>query len=140
MVSYGFCGALDPALAVNDIVIGSEVLGGAMGTLTCLVPRRPTGVPTPQKIASTDRVVQSAIEKALLFQSGAAAVEMEAAGVASYAQERSIPFYCMRVVTDAANEDLPLDFNRVRDSEGRFSRFKISLWPPGIRCGQCQRS
>jgi len=50
---------------------------------------------------------------------------MEAAGVAQKATEYNLPFYCVRVVSDGAGDDLPLDFNRMRDSEGRFSRMKI---------------
>ena len=50
---------------------------------------------------------------------------MEAAAVAQKAQEYNLPFYCIRVVTDTADESLPLDFNRMRDSDGRFSRSKI---------------
>ena len=124
LVSYGFCGALDPALRINDILIGSEVQCGA-GILACHLPKQQAGMPPARRLLSTDRVVTTAQEKAALRKSGAAAVEMEAAGVAAYAQARNIPFYCIRVVTDTANEDLPIDFNVVRDSEGRFSRFKI---------------
>jgi len=72
-----------------------------------------------------DRVASTAAEKAELSETGAGAVEMEAAGVAQKAQAFNIPFYCIRVVTDTANENLPLDFNLMRDSEGRFSRMKI---------------
>ena len=82
-------------------------------------------MPAPQRLLSVDRVVGTAQEKAELRHTGAAAIEMEAAALASHAQARAIPFYCIRVVTDSAMEDFPIDFNRVRDSEGRFSRFKI---------------
>ncbi|MDQ2948915.1 MAG: hypothetical protein M3Y27_23730, partial [Acidobacteriota bacterium] len=124
LVSYGFCGALDPALHINDIVIGFEVQCGA-GILACLLPKQQTTMPAPHRLLSTNRVITTAQEKSALHKSGAAAVEMEAAGVAAYAQAQNIPFYCIRIVTDSANEDLPIDFNRVRDSDGRFSRFKI---------------
>lgn len=82
-------------------------------------------MPAPQRLISTNHVVGTAREKAELRKSGAGVVEMEAAGVASFAQQRGIPFYCIRVVTDSAAQDFPMDFNQVRDSEGRFSRFMI---------------
>lgn len=124
LVSYGFCGALDPDFSVNDVVVGHEVQGGT-GILACHLPERQAGMPAPHRLLSSNRVVGTAGEKEQLFQTGASAVEMEAAGLAAYAHERNIPFYCIRVVTDSATEDFPIDFNRVRDAEGRFSRLKI---------------
>lgn len=124
LISYGFCGALDPALGVNDVVVASGVECGA-GILACHLAQRQAGMPPPQRLISTDHVVGTAREKAELRKSGAGVVEMEAAGVASHAQQRGIPFYCIRVVTDSASEEFPIDFNRVRDAEGRFSRLKI---------------
>jgi adenosylhomocysteine nucleosidase len=104
IISTGFCGALDPALRVGDIMTGME------------------------RIASVDRVVVSAEEKRALRQkTGAAAVEMEAAAVARTAAQWGIPFRCVRVVSDIAAEDLPLDFNLYRDAAGRFSRTRIAL-------------
>jgi adenosylhomocysteine nucleosidase len=120
LVSTGFCGALHPALEPCDIFVATEVLGvaHALG-----VPRShscETG-----KLLSIDRVVSTASEKADLHQTGADAVEMEAAAVAAKAAEWNLPFFCVRVVTDTAAESFPLDFNRMRDADGRFSRIKI---------------
>jgi adenosylhomocysteine nucleosidase len=116
LVSIGFCGALDPALRYGQIFFASEVryenrifpAGGTDGPLLSL-----------------DRVVTTAAEKRMLNRSGARAVEMEAGEVAQFAQARKIPFHCIRVVTDTAQENLPLDFNKLRDGAGRFSRPKI---------------
>jgi nucleoside phosphorylase len=70
-------------------------------------------------------VASTAAEKAELRQTGAGAVEMEAAAVAAKAIEWDVPFYAIRVVTDTADENFVLDFNRMRDASGRFSRVKI---------------
>ena len=78
-------------------------------------------------LLSIDRVASTVAEKSELRQTGADAVEMEAAGVAQKAIEYNLPFYCIRVVTDTANEDFPLDFNLMRDSAGRFNRMKILM-------------
>jgi adenosylhomocysteine nucleosidase len=51
---------------------------------------------------------------------------MEAAGVAAEAARRGQPFYCVRVVSDGPEEELPMDFNLYRDSAGRFSRPRIA--------------
>ena len=123
LVSIGFCGALDPALAPLDIFVATEVLGAG----PALPPAASNRPYRSGKLLSIDRVVSTASEKAELLKTGAGAVEMEAAVLAKRTQDANIPFYVIKVVTDAANESFPLDFNHVRDAEGRFDRGRILL-------------
>jgi adenosylhomocysteine nucleosidase len=120
LISIGFCGGLTPALGPCDIFIASEVVG--VGPALAPAGCRPckTG-----KLLSIDRVVSTAAEKAELAKTGADAVEMEAAAVAARAKQGNVPFYAVRVVTDACNESFSLNFNQLRNSDGRFSRAKI---------------
>ncbi len=120
-VSTGYCGALDASLSVGDILVATAV-NDWIATVPECPPRFRTG-----RILSEDRVVGTAREKRELAGTGAAGVEMEAAAVAAAAHEQGLPFYCIRVVTDGANEDMPMDFNRYRGAEGRFSRSRIAL-------------
>ena len=123
LVSTGFCGALNPALKPCDIFVATEVVGVAHALS---VPRSHSCERFKSgKLLSIDRVVSTAAEKADLRQTGADAVEMEAAAVALKAAEWNIPFYCIRVVTDTSAETFPLDFNDMRDADGRFSRTRI---------------
>ena len=122
LVSTGFCGALNPALEPCDIFVATEVLGVAQALSA---PRSRSCECQVGKLLSIDRVVSTASEKADLHQTGADAVEMEAGAVAAKAAEWNLPFFCVRVVTDTAAESFPLDFNRMRDADGRFSRIKI---------------
>lgn len=102
IVSTGFCGALDPALRIGDIV--------------------------EDGIVCVDRVAVTAAEKAALrAKTGAAAVDMESAAVADKAAEWSVPFRSVRAVSDVASEDLPLDFNLYLDARGHFSRSRIAI-------------
>jgi adenosylhomocysteine nucleosidase len=121
IVSTGFCGALDPALNVGDIVVGNNVVGGAEDISS----------PRPfvrGQVLSLDRVAVTAAEKRELWErTGAAAIEMESAAVESKAREQGVPFRCIKVVSDVAQESLPLDFNLYRDQAGRFSRPRIAL-------------
>jgi hypothetical protein len=55
------------------------------------------------------------------------AVEMEADAVRDKADEWGVPFGCVKVVSDTAAGDLPLDFNRYRSASGDFSRARIAL-------------
>jgi adenosylhomocysteine nucleosidase len=116
ILSIGFCGALDPALRIGDIVVSGEVPKGLGASFV------------QGDVVSVDRVAITARDKRdLRAATGAAVVEMESAAVAQKAREWDVPFGCVRVVSDAAGEDLPLDFNRYRDADGRFERTRIVL-------------
>jgi adenosylhomocysteine nucleosidase len=115
IISIGFCGALDPALKIGDIVISGE--------------RPITKHPFVAGVLYTStRVAVTAKEKSALRQStGAIAVDMEAATVERIAHEWGVPFRCVRVVSDTASEDMPLDFNQYRNAAGRFDLQRIIL-------------
>jgi adenosylhomocysteine nucleosidase len=116
VLSIGFCGALDPTLRIGDIVVSGEV------------PKRLGASFVQGDVVSVDRVAFTAREKSdLRTATGAAVVEMESAAVARKAREWDVPFGCVRVVSDVAGDDLPLDFNRYRDADGRFERMRIAL-------------
>jgi adenosylhomocysteine nucleosidase len=114
IINTGFCGALDPSLRVGDIVVWGEVPCGSRFTAG--------------EISSSDHVVVTAEEKRRLREkTGAIAAEMEAGAVKKTADSWGVPFYCVRAVSDTAQEDMPLDFNLYRDSAGRFSLPRIAL-------------
>ncbi len=116
ILSVGFSGALDPALRIGDIVVSGEVPKGVGASFV------------RGDVISVDRVAITAQNKRDLREAtGASVVEMESAAVAQKARAWNIPFGCVRVVSDAAGEDLPLDFNRYRDADGRFERTRIAL-------------
>jgi adenosylhomocysteine nucleosidase len=66
-------------------------------------------------------------EKQALARAGALAVDMESAAVRAVAGERGLRYYCIKAVSDRADEALPLDFNRYRNPDGRFSRIHIGF-------------
>jgi nucleoside phosphorylase len=123
-LSTGFCGGLAPDLAVGEIVAASEIQGEDGHRYAARLPQSAarSGV-----IYSGDRVACTVAEKEKLHRSGAVAVEMEAAAVAAVAAAAGRDFYCIRVVSDTANDELPIDFNRYRDAAGRFDRKRIAL-------------
>ncbi len=118
VVSTGFCGALNPALEVAQVVVPESVRADERCYPTARTGGR--GV-----LVTTNHVVQTAAEKRVLYASGADAVDMEAGGVAEEAAGRGLPFCAIRVVTDLAGEDLAIDFNRARRADGRLSKARI---------------
>jgi adenosylhomocysteine nucleosidase len=123
LVSTGFCGALAPELGVADVVAGTSISAGSR-IFPALQPssrrQHHMGV-----VCSIDHIAQTAAEKRELRAGGGSAVEMEAGGVAERAQTRNLPFYCVRVVTDLAEEDLQNDFNRALRPDGHFVTISI---------------
>jgi len=124
VVSTGTCGALDPVLRIGDIVVASEIWGNARVAVSRPKGRRKF---TEGSILSQDRVAITVKEKKELWRRGATATEMEAEAVGLEARRRGVTFYCVRAVSDTAEENLPMDFNEVRDAEGRFSLPRIVL-------------
>ena len=123
LISLGFCGALHPRLQVGDIVMGTAVRAGATTFETreaATVCRHLAGV-----VCSLDHVARTAEEKGRLYAAGAVAVEMEAAGVAARAMNLNLPFFCMKAVTDLADETLANDFNAALRSDGHFDTMKV---------------
>lgn len=125
LASIGLCGALAPELAPASIFVAREIVAPGGATWPASLPAEAPPA-AGGRAMSIDRVAVSAREKNELRRSGAGIVEMEAAAVARTASESGVPFYCIRAVSDAASEDLPLDFNIYRDGEGRFSRARIA--------------
>src|SRR5207248_4056081 len=99
--SIGFCGALVESLRVGDIVVAGEVRNGARS----YPASAPRGLPATAIVASIDHVALTAAEKSNLRATGASVVEMEAAGVARAAEDLGVPFYCIRAVSDMADEN-----------------------------------
>jgi adenosylhomocysteine nucleosidase len=136
VVSVGYCGALKPGLDANEIAVATKV--NSRDARAPEVSRAFTAGP----VLSADRVVTSVEEKSGLARTGAIAVEMEAEALAERAESWGVPFYCVRIVTDTASEALPLDFNTLRDADGRFSRSRVllaALRRPGVLVPQLMR-
>lgn len=126
VISTGFCGALDPALGAGEVFVATSVAApGAPDAMDARSPdcARPCAT---GRLLSVDRVIQTAKEKRSLGSLGASAVEMEAAAVGARAARWGVPFYCIRAVTDLAQEDFRMDFNALRARDGRLSKVRVA--------------
>jgi adenosylhomocysteine nucleosidase len=105
--SVGTAGALDPSLSIADVIAATEVTDGGQTWQA----NAPAGPAVRSGLVRTSRhIARTGAEKANLHASGAIIVEMEAAAVARIASEMAVPFYCVRCVSDLANETFFIDF------------------------------
>lgn len=135
----GFCGALDKGLNIGDVVVATEVRNGTQ-TYPASMPGGPHLASGP--VMSIDHVAQTAEEKRSLRETGGLIVEMEAAGVARAAEDLGVPFYCVRAVSDLADETFANDFNAALTADGRFSVVRLvagALASPQKRFGKLLR-
>ncbi|HXA50624.1 MAG TPA: hypothetical protein VNV86_09990 [Candidatus Acidoferrum sp.] len=140
IVSTGFCGALSPELAVADIVSATCVTDGTR-SFPVLQPNS-SRAHRQGVVISIDHVAQTAEEKRRLRTGGGLVVEMEAAGVAERTVARGVGFYCVRVVSDLASEDMANDFNAALRDDGHFATMNIlkgTLRKPLVRLPELLR-
>ncbi len=135
VVSTGFCGALDPVLREGQIVVATQVVDAASDTVFDCARIASSESFCTGPILSRDEVANDATAKARLFDNNVIALDMEAAGICARAKRAELPFACIKVVTDRADESFPFDLNAMRSAEGRISRGKIvrhTLWRPQL--------
>lgn len=118
VLTCGFAGGLNAGLKLGEVVFFTEdarltlALSGA-------------GV-RPAKFHCAPRMVVTASAKAELHRTtGADAVEMESAVVQTICRERGIPCATVRVISDTAGEDLPLDFNQMAKADQNLDYGKL---------------
>lgn len=128
IVSVGFCGALKDELKASEIIVGTDVVDERTGSRYPCVPISATCEHRSGIVASQDRVAMDREEKAKLLSSGAIAVDMEASAVAEAARRASVPFFCIKAVSDLSGESFRFDLNKMRTPEGRIARGKIVLY------------
>ncbi len=137
-VSAGFAGGLDASLARGSVVRPTAVSGPEGCGLIHLGAAGQGGL----ILVTVDRIVRTAAEKQSLAEAtGAAIVDMETLAVAKLASEAGLPCYAVRVVSDAAGDELPADLGRLIEPQsaarkagavlgmlGRRPRAAFDLW------------
>ena len=122
VLTCGFAGGLNPDLKLGDVVF--EVQSPESKVQSQLL----AAGAKPAKLFSADHVAVTAAEKKRLREeTGADAVEMESAAIHAVCQERGIPCITVRVISDTAKEDLPLDFNALAKPDKSLDYGKL-LW------------
>ena len=124
-ITSGLAGALSPKHAVGDLLAAERVLlaGGSAPVLSdsrLLGLAVACGAKRIGAFLTAEAPVVTIAEKRRLA-AVADAVEMESRGILLAAQERGIPAVAIRAVSDAAGDELPMDFTGVLGESGHVS-------------------
>jgi adenosylhomocysteine nucleosidase len=132
LVLIGIAGALTPDLALETLVVASEVRQGAEVFVAepAAVERlvRHCGA-RPVTLVTTDRIADSPAARDRLLRAHGdpvpAAVDLESAVWIGIAREREIPWVALRAISDTADEHLPALLNRAREEGGATRRGQV---------------
>jgi adenosylhomocysteine nucleosidase len=128
LVSFGLAGGLAADLASGDLLLPRAVIlqnGGKISVepawhdrLAGMLERAGMrGCRAP--IAGSERILATRdAKRALLAQTGAAAVDMESHGVAEVASGAGLPFLVVRAVADRSDQAIPLAAQGAIDAHG----------------------
>jgi len=120
VLTCGFAGGLNPDLAVGDVVF--------MTGYSALEERLADADAKLANFLTASRIATTAAEKKKLREETSAdVVEMESGAILAVCRERHIPCAMVRVVSDTAGEDLPLDFNALAKPDMSLDYGKL-LW------------
>lgn len=106
VLTCGFAGGLNPDLKIGDVVFEVRNPQSAIRNSLLAAGAKPAAFFCADRIATT-----VAEKQKLRAETGADAVEMESAAIHAVCAEQGIACVTVRVISDTANEDLPLDFN-----------------------------
>lgn len=128
-ISSGLAGGLKEIYTRGEVLAAAQVSEAHGKNLVrcdpALVERAVAcGARLVEKFLTNLSVVTSAAEKKVLAAEGDA-VEMESAGVLAAASAANIPAVAVRVISDDAAQDLPLDFNRVLSVKGKVRPVRL---------------
>lgn len=118
IVSAGFAGGLDPRVKRGDFLSARSVVNGDGGEIAvALEPDSPpprAGQLHVGRLLTVDRIVARPEDKAALGRRfDALAVDMETWEVADVCRQASIDWVSLRVISDAVDESLPPEIERV---------------------------
>jgi adenosylhomocysteine nucleosidase len=125
VLTCGFAGGLNPDLKFGEVIF--ELAGPAADDQKLVANLNAAGA-KPAKFFCADRIATTIAEKKKLrAETGADAVEMESAAIHAVCRERGIPCATVRVISDTANENLPLDFNALAKPDKNMDFGKLFL-------------
>lgn len=120
VLTAGFAGGLAPSLRVGEVLFDADEASGLAPLLAQAGARRGT-FHCAERIAAT-----VGAKRALWEATGADAVEMESGILRALCRQHGLASATVRVISDAAEEDLPLDFNDLMTADCRLNHRKLA--------------
>ncbi len=155
VLSIGTCGGLDPELQVGDVILAYRVAvpsasSGADASREADEPGCAAGadcagdaicrayekvcqlehkfVCRMGTILTVDKALATEESKALARKDyGADVVDMETSAIAKAAAECGVAWAVVRVVSDSASENLPIDFGSIMGADGEPDRVRLAV-------------
>lgn len=119
VLTCGFAGGLDPNLAIGTVVFTTEDQALAASLASARA--------TPARFHCATRIAITIAEKQELRRTTRAdVVEMESEAIQAVCREFRIPCATVRVISDTANENLPLDFNQLSNPDQSLNFGKLA--------------
>lgn len=119
LLTCGFAGGLNPYLRTGTVLFAADDDSG-LGELLLQAGA------CPARFHCADRVAVTVADKRRLWETtGADAVEMESGIIRAVCRAHAIPSATIRAISDAADENLPLDFNAVMTVDSRISYWRV---------------
>jgi adenosylhomocysteine nucleosidase len=133
-ISAGFCGGLSPEVRRHDVVV-ADSLTDAAGNVIQLDRSRwaPVLPPAPPevrvgRVLTAGRIVGRPAEKrALGERHQALAVDLESFAVAQVCRRHGVPLLVIRIATDALEDQLPREVERLTRQRTRAGRWGAAL-------------
>lgn len=121
VITAGFAGGLDPTLSRGTVGYDADPGFPALVRLTSVGARALT-------FHESRRVLVTPDAKAQVYrQTGCQAVEMESTTIRRICRERGVSSATVRVISDAADEALPLDFGALMKPDDSLDFFRLAL-------------
>jgi adenosylhomocysteine nucleosidase len=129
-ISSGLAGGLSDSCRAGDVVVARRT--GWHGTTSSIASNEflvqtasRCGAKSVSRFLTVEQIVGTSAEKRALTSSGDV-VEMESYFVLRAAAGAHVPAVAVRAISDAVEEDLPMDFSRVLDSKGAVRMRKLA--------------
>src|SRR5437016_11628400 len=127
-VVSGVAGSLRPQHAVGSVLVANAVKRGDLEARSddwLVGTAVQCGAVPADFFYTADTVISTSLEKSRLGQI-ADAVDMESYPILAEASRRGIPAVAIRAISDTADQNLPLDFSRIINEDGKLE------WLPAL--------